>query len=337
MGRGIRVTGAAVAVVMLLGACAASGARGNRSAGGARVVVVTTSILGDVVSHIAGDAAAVEVLMGPGVDPHAFEPSAAQARRVREADLVVANGLGLEPQLDDLLEQVEADGVPVLHVAEEVDPLPFALAAGEEDDHAEEGEDDHAEEGEDDGHGHGSLDPHFWFDPVRTAEAARLIGEELAGLDARGSDEDWRARADAYAAEVLAVHQEVGELLDGVPESRRRLVTNHDNLGYLAERYGYTIVGAVLPGGSTLAEASPADVAALAQLAIDAGVTAVFVETTASQRLADALAREIGQDVAVVTLFTDALGPPGSGADTYLGLMRTNARRVVDALGGSAT
>lgn len=327
---------AAFAALALVGASLSACASGAVPEGDGPFVLVTTSLLGDIVSSIAGEAARVEVLMGAGVDPHAFAPSAAQARRLGEADLVVANGLGLEPQLDDLLRSAEGAGVAVLRVAEHADPLPFALADDHDDpvDDHDEDEEGHTEDADD--HAHGALDPHFWFDPVRTADAARVIGEALAQADGRPADDGWRDRAEAYAEEVLQAHEEVKELLGSVPEGRRRLVTNHDNLGYLAERYGYTIVGAVLPGGSTLAGASAADVAALAQLALEAEVTAVFVETTASHRLADALAREMGEEVAVVTLFTDALGPPGSGADTYLGLLRTDARLIAEALGGRA-
>jgi zinc/manganese transport system substrate-binding protein len=117
-----------------------------------------------------------------------------------------------------------------------------------------------------------------------------------------------------------------------VPVDRRVLVTNHDALGYFADRYGFEVVGTVIPGISTQAAADAADFAALATTVRDRGVPAIFAETTSSTALADALAAEVGRDVAVVTLYTGSLGPPDSGADTYVGMLETDAHRIADAL-----
>ncbi|HKJ57355.1 MAG TPA: zinc ABC transporter substrate-binding protein, partial [Nitriliruptoraceae bacterium] len=143
-------------------------------------IVATTSILGDVVRNIVGEDAAVEVIMGPGVDPHGFAPSAAQAQSIREADLVVANGLQLEESLQDAMESAEQDGANVFRVAEGLDPVAFAARAGHDDhdDHDnQDAEDDaHDDEAEDDAHDddHGQLDPHVWLDPQRMADGATL-------------------------------------------------------------------------------------------------------------------------------------------------------------------
>jgi zinc/manganese transport system substrate-binding protein len=284
-------------------------------------VVVTTTILGDVVRDLVGDVGDVQVLMQPGQDPHAFQPSAQQAQRLRSADLVVANGLDLEEPLLDLLAAVEADGVPVLRVGEYVDPL---LAGEDADDH-----DDHADE-DDHGHDHGPEDPHFWQDPLRMATAVEVLADHLAGIT--GAD-DWHERGAALAADLRAVHEEVADRLADIPADRRVLVTSHDNLAYFAARYDLEVVGTVIPGTSTQAAASAAGFAELAGLVRELGVPAIFAETTRATDLAEALAEEVGRDVAVVTLYTDALGPPGSGADTYVGMLRTNAARIADALG----
>lgn len=294
----------------------------------ALLVVATTSIVGDVVANVAGDEAVVEVLMPAGVDPHGYQPSGADAATLREADLVVAIGLGLEENLGDAIAAAEAEGVQVLELAGRLDPRPYEDDA-DEDEHADEEIEEHAV---DDGHDHGPLDPHVWFDPVRMADGARLIGDELAAL----ADGDWTTRADAYAAELQAVHEELEAGFAALPEPARRLVTNHDALGYLADRYDLDVIGTVVPGTSTMAEADARAFAELVETIEDAGVDAIFTENIETAALADQLASEVasrgGPEVEVVSLYTDALGEPGSGAETYLGLLRENGRRIVEAL-----
>jgi zinc/manganese transport system substrate-binding protein len=306
--------------------------------------VATTSILGDVVSRLVGDDGEVEVLMPAGSDPHSFSPSAAQAATVRDADLVVANGLGLEESLLDLLAAARVEGATVFEVAPELDPIATGgTAVADHDDHAE--EDDHADEGDHgeaegtgdagDGHGHavGEADPHVWFDPVRMADGVRLIARELAAVDDTLSDDEWQQRGEDYAAELLALDEEIRETLSVIPAERRVLVTNHEAIGYFAQRYDLAIIGTVVPGGTTLANASASRIAELADTVRDAGVPAIFAENTADARLSEALAREAGTDVEVVQLYTDSLGEEGSGAETYIGLLRTDAQLVADALG----
>ncbi|MGH8873822.1 MAG: metal ABC transporter substrate-binding protein, partial [Acidimicrobiia bacterium] len=203
------------------------------------LVVATTSILGDVVANVLGDAGRVEVLMPIGTDAHDFQPSAQQVALIGEADLVVANGLGLEEGLVGVLEAAQAEGGNVLELADLLDPIPFAE---EHDDHAEEETEHDDEEGD---HGHGDEDPHFWFDPVRVAEAARIVAHRLAELDEGGSADQWDERAEAYAAEILAIDDQIRALLD--PILNRRLVTNHDVLGYFADRYDFEVIGVVIP------------------------------------------------------------------------------------------
>jgi zinc/manganese transport system substrate-binding protein len=308
-------------------------------------VVTTTGILGDIVGEIVGDAGEVTVIMPPGVDPHSFQASAADAVLLRRADLVVVNGLDLEEALLDVLEAAREDGVRVFEVADQLDPIEYGAHQAdahedghghEEDDHAHE-EDDHAHEdghGEEDDHGHdhGSHDPHVWFDPVRMAEGVRLIAAELEDLAPSGA---WGSRADAYAAELLAVHEELESIFAELPDERRVLVTNHDSLGYLADRYGFRVLGTVIPGSTTQAEADPRSFAALVEVVRETGVPAVFAETIDSTRLAEQLAAEVGRadhELAVVTLYTGSLGPQGSGAETYLAMLVTNARLIADAL-----
>lgn len=291
-------------------------------------IVATTSILGDVVANVLGDGGELHVLIPAGVDPHAFEPSAADATRLREAHLVVANGLGLEAGFDDVLHAAEGDGVEVLRIAEHLDPIPFAGGHGhaDEDDHADEG--DHAGDVD---RADDELDAHVWFDPVRMADAVALLGDRLAEVAPQRAEEV-RRNAERYRSELLDLHERVAGILDDIPADHRELVTNHDTLGYLAARYDLEVVGTIVPGGTTLGEASSRELSDLVSTIRGAGVRTIFVDTTAPDRLARAINRELGGEVDIVQLHTEALGPEGSGADTYVGLLETNARRIAEGL-----
>jgi zinc/manganese transport system substrate-binding protein len=258
------------------------------------VVVATTSILGDVVRHVVDDSVEVQVLMPVGADPHEFQPSARQAQQLREADLVVANGGGLEAGLVDVLEAAEEDGVKV------VEALDATTSPRREE------------------------DPHFFTDPAAMVEVATALAAELP----HGSAGDYVARLRDLDAEVEAT-------LSAVPDDRRVLVTNHESLGWFAGRYGFEVLGVIIPGGSTLAEPSAGDLDDLASAVEEAGVPVVFADTSSPEQLAEALADEVG-DVEVVELYTESLGGEGSGAETYVDMIRTDAERIAGALGSPA-
>lgn len=291
------------------------------------LIVATTSILGDITSSIVGESATVETLMPPGVDPHDFQLSSSQAARMANAQLIVSNGLGLEEGIEDVLAALAIDGVRVFEAAELVDPIPF----GEYllDVHEDHGEHEDGSHDDHDGHDHGSLDPHFWHDPLRVATAAELIGDELAEVL---GDPSLSERARGYADQLRALDTEIATIFDVIPVERRILVTNHDSLGYLANRYGFDVLGVVIPGGSTLAEPSSSELAQLTAAIDESEAPAIFVETIASSALAEAVTDELGRPIQIVSLFTDSLGDPGSNANTYIGMMRSNASLIADAL-----
>ncbi|MEX0953102.1 MAG: metal ABC transporter substrate-binding protein [Nitriliruptoraceae bacterium] len=286
------------------------------------LIVATTSILGDIVQNLVGADATVQVIMPPGADPHSFQPSPEDGVALREADLVVANGLDLEESLVDMLEAAAVDGANLFELGDALDPIEFQL----------ERPDDHEHDDDD----HGPYDPHVWFDPIRMADGVHLLATQIAAVDTRLGVAEWEARGDAYAAEILEVHAELEEMFATIPPERRILVTNHDALGYLAHRYAFEVLGTVIPGASTQAETDPRSFSALIEAVEQAQVPAVFAENTDSTRLAEQLASEvIGRgdlQVEVVRIPTDALGESGSGAETYLGLLRTTAGLIVDAL-----
>ncbi|NUU50156.1 zinc ABC transporter substrate-binding protein [Curtobacterium luteum] len=265
------------------------------------LVAVTTNILGDVVSEVVGDAADVAVLMPAGADPHSFEVSAREAARLRSADLVVENGLGLEEGVARHVEAATADGVPVFTAGDAIDVLDWRT------------EDD------------SGPDPHFWTDPRRMAEVVSALDDALdeVGIDAPG--------ADGYRAQLDALDGEVATAFATVPADRRALVTNHHVFGYLADRYGFRIVGAVIPSGTTLASPSAADLRDLATVIEDAGVPTIFADLSQPARLAEVLADEAGIQVTITPLATESLTATGP-ASSYLGMTSSNAEAIVDGL-----
>jgi zinc/manganese transport system substrate-binding protein len=287
-------------------------------------IVVTTSVWGDVVTRALGDLAEVDVLMPIGVDPHDFSPSARQAERMEDAALVVANGLGLEEGLGDVIDNVAAGGTPVFAFGDVIPPTGPVVA--EDGDHQD---GDHDDGDHDD---HAGRDPHVWMDPRGVAAALPELGEAVVaatGLEAAEVD----AAVSVYADRLLALDADLAARFEALPPDRRVLVTDHDSFGAFADRYGFEILGSVIPASTTNAEASASDLDELADVIRATGVPAIFTETTQPDRLARAVADEAGGEVEVVELYTGSLGEPGSGADSFVGMHTTNAERIVAALG----
>ncbi|MBN3931213.1 zinc ABC transporter substrate-binding protein [Streptomyces verrucosisporus] len=290
-------------VLPLLGGCGTGG--GDRPG-----VVVTTNILGDITRNVIGDEAEVTVLMEAGADPHSFGVSATQAASIERAGLVVYNGLGLEENALRHVDSARETGVATFAVAEAVDPLPYTS-------------DDTA----------GRPDPHFWTDPHRVRTAVGLIAEQVVenvdGIDAAAV----RKNADRYGAQVDDLASWMRQRFKAVPEERRSLVTDHHVFGYLAQRFGFRVIGAVIPSGTTLASPSASDLDSLATAVREAGVRAIFADSSRPDRLAHVLRRESGLDVEVVPLFSESLTDKGGGAPTYLDMMRANTTAIADGLG----
>jgi len=300
------VAAIALPLPLLAIALAACGDGGNASASGDRPrVVVTTNVLGDVVSDLVGDQGAVEVIMPPGSGPHEFQASPRQVAAMRDADALITNGAGFEEGLTEAIEAAEQDGVPTFAAIDAVDTMQLD--------------------------GDGSTDPHFFTDPARMATAAQGIADFVVDKVPALDTPAFADQAGATIDELHALDGEVERTLSAVPPDRRTLVTNHEVFGYFADRYGFEVVGAVIPAGTTQAEPNAAQLDELAHTIEEQDVPAIFVETSSPTRLADALADEVG-DVDVVELFSESLGDEGSGGETYADMMRTNAGRIADAL-----
>jgi zinc/manganese transport system substrate-binding protein len=320
-------------------------------------IVVTTNILGDVVSEVVGDAAEVITIMPVGADPHNFQASAQEVDTLMNADALIVNGAGFEEGLVDVIDNAVGEGIPTFEAISVVDTIEYG-AGGHDHDHSSEGDShdhdhehegdshdhdhdhdheaeahdhDHDHEGEAHDHEHSGTDPHFFTDPMRMAAAvAGIVGflqAEVEFADPAALD----ASADAYVAELTALDADVAEAVAAIPIERRVLVTNHEVFGYFADRYGFEVVGAVIPGGGTADSVSAGELAELAETIAAEGVPAIFADTSSPDQLVQTLAAEVG-DIAVVELYSESLGEPGSEGGTYLDMVRTNGERISAAL-----
>ena len=319
--RALTIAGTVSFFGLLLTSCTAeTGAVGEPADGGVTVVATTTQ-MGSLATEITDCAGgATQVLMSPSDDPHQFEASSAQMVDMIEADLVVANGLGLESAMQRSIDNAVADGAEVVELAPELDPLP--ISADEQHEHGDDSH-DHGEQG----HEHGTHDAHVWMDVSRMADGAELLGEEIA---AATGDETYLSCGTEVAEELRDVDAEIADIMAGLGSPR--LVTDHAAYNYFADRYGVEISGVVVPGGSTDAEPSSQDLAELSELLSEQGADALVTSKANKNRLVTALANEANGTVPVVELYENAVGEPGSDAETYQDAMLYNAKSMADAI-----
>jgi zinc/manganese transport system substrate-binding protein len=291
-------------LLMLLGLLGPLRAAGPASAADRLNVVATTVQIKALTRAVAGDRIELRGLVPPGADPHEFEPVASDLTAVESARLILRHGIGLDDWLDRTLKAGKR--ATVVTVTQGV-----RLQKGEED-------------------GKPSDDPHVWHDP---ANAKRMVDNITAALDRAdpANKATYDANAIAYKTRLDEARAQVQAIINEIPPGNRKLVTNHDALGYFAKAFGLKIVGAVIPSVSTQAEPSAGETAKLLQTIRREKVKAIFAESSVNPKLATTLAKEAGVKI-VDDLYGDSLGQPGSGADTVEGMWLSNARKIADAL-----
>lgn len=291
------------ALVVTVSACG-GGADPGRSE-----IVVTTNILGDVVRHVVGDAAEVRVLMKPNADPHSFGISAQEAAAMNSAGLIVYNGLGLEENVERNVESAAEQGVPTLAVGEDIDPIRYS-----------------------EGDTAGAPDPHFWTDPQRMITAVGVIEDAIVN-EVNGVDTAAIVRnAEVYRRQLTELDASMAADFETIAVQRRKLVTNHHVLGYLAQRFGFTVIGAIVPSGTTLAAPSPSDLESLVGAIETARVPAIFIDSSQPEKLARVLSEQADIAVTIVPLYSESLSPPGTPGATYVDMMRSNTDSIVKGL-----
>jgi len=300
-----RAMSSVLIVALMAAGCAGTPTQPGSGGAGRLKVVATFSILGDFVRSVGGDEIEVRVLVGPGGDAHEFAPSPADGVALAEAALVFENGLGFEPWLDDLYAASGSKAGRSV-ATEGIQPMSAAEEAGE-------------------------TDPHVWHDVTHAMQMVETIRAALTQADPANA-QTYQANADAYIAELRELDAWVMPQVQTLPEARRKLVTSHDTFSYFAARYGFEVVGTALGAASTeVADPAAGEIATLVEAIKATGVPAIFAENIANPRLMEQIANEAGVQLAP-TLYTDALGEPGSAGDTYLKLMRYNVTTIVAAL-----
>lgn len=276
-------------------------------------VVATTGMIADTAERIGGEAVSVRALMGPGVDPHAYRQTRTDIVAMAQADLVLWNGLYLEAQMEDVLADISRR-TPVRAVAEAV-PVDTRIA-----------HDDYADR----------FDPHVWMDP----ELWQIVALEIrdAMIDAAPDHRDlFEANTAAFLEELEALDVYSETVLSSVPEQARVLLTAHDAFNYFGRAYGFEVVG--IQGISTESEAGLNRTTELVDMLVDRGISAVFVESSVSDRSIRALvegAAARGHEVRIGgELYSDAMGAPGSYEGTYIGMIDHNVSTIAAGLGGS--
>lgn len=296
-------------VILLTAALLAGcGSAGSGSAGTDGPVAVTSiNILGDLVRQVAGDRVRVKSLLGPGQDPHTYEPVPRDSIEIEKAGVVFINGLGLDFWAEKLIQGAGGQR-QVVRLAEgaSVDRLPWEGGGGKQ------------------------WDPHLWMDPVNVIQYVEQIRAALAELDPAGA-ETFQANAERLTRELEALDTWIKAEIGLIPPDKRKLITTHDAYRYFGRRYGFQVLDTVW-GVSTEEEPSAQDIAGLIDTLREHQVPA-FVETTINPQIMEQATQQAGVPIGG-QLYGDALGGPGSGAETYVTMMRHNVNTIVAAFTG---
>jgi ABC-type Zn uptake system ZnuABC Zn-binding protein ZnuA len=299
-----------IAAVWMTSACAPAAAPTPAPAAAERVlrVLAVETFLADIAQNVAGDRLTVAALMPIGIDPHSFEPTPQDVASVTESDILIVNGAGFEAFLSKLLQNAGGQH----RVIEAAAGLAPRTPQGEEISQEHEG------------------DPHFWLDPRSVIKYVENIRDGLSQADPEGAS-IYAANARAYIAQLEELDTWITQQVQQVPEERRLLVTNHESLGYFADRYGFKIIGTIVPSISPTAAPSAKQLAELIDHIKATGAPAIFLETGTNPQLAQQVAAET--HVKVVTgLYSHSISPPGGPAPTYIDMMKYNTAAIVEAL-----
>ncbi len=295
-----------ILLVLILNSCTPS----NQARSGPQVVAVE-SFLKDIAQQIAGERIQIDALVPLGMDPHAFEPTPRDVVRLTESDAIIINGAGFEVWLGSLLKE-NLQSQQVIEAAAGLQsrtpsPQETGILAGNPE-----------------------VDPHFWLDPIMVIRYVENIRDGLTKLDPAGI-ETYKNNAAAYSSQLFELDQWIKQEVGTIPLQKRMIVTNHESFGYFADRYGFTIVGAIIPSVTTGASPSSQQLTQLVDQIRSTGSQVIFLETGTNSQLADQIATETGIKV-VSNLYTHSITIKDGDAPTYLEMMRWNTRQIVEAL-----
>ncbi len=275
-------------------------------------IVATTGMVADLVKNIGKDSVVVEALMGPGVDPHLYKATQGDLAKLQSADIIFYNGLHLEGKMSEVFEKLEKIKT-VVPVARSIpDGLLLKDPVYE-----------------------GAPDPHIWFDVSLWAEAIGEVAKVMGETDPKNA-EFFEKNAAEYRVALLELHEWVRQEIQTIPENKRILITAHDAFNYFGEAYGIEVRG--LQGISTLSEFGLRDRVDLVNYIVEKGISAVFVETSVSEKNINSIiegCRQKGHEVIIGgNLYSDAMGAAGTAEGTYIGMVRANVNAIVEGLNG---
>lgn len=274
-------------------------------------VVTTTGMINDIVINLGGDKVSTQPLMGPGVDPHLYKASAWDVQTLLKADVILYNGLHLEGKMAEVFKNMSTRGISTVAVAEGVDKSRLQRSRAFQ----------------------GYYDPHIWFDVELWTGAVKVVRDVLIRQDPRNS-QVYSANAETYISRLKDLQNYVRERVRTLPEEKKVLITAHDAFGYFGSAYGFEVIG--LQGISTDSEAGAADVQRLSKLIAERKIPAVFIESSVSPKYIEAVTKAVkakGFDVRMGgTLYSDALGTPGTPESEYIGMFKYNLDTIINAL-----
>ena len=274
------------------------------------MITTTTNVITDLVENIGGDKVQVTGLMGPGVDPHLYRPSASDVKKLQDADIVFYNGLDLEGKMGDIFVKIGREGTSVWAVSENISHKSLLSL-------------------DDSGH----FDPHIWWNADLWQEAAKVVAAGLSEHDPENS-EVYQENLNEYIILLQELHNDSLEKIESIPEEQRVLVTAHDAFQYFGHTYGLEEMA--IQGWSTDSEAGIREIQNLADIITEREIKAVFVETSISPATIEALKAAVqdqGHDVVIGgSLFSDAIGEKGTDMGTYIGAFSHNVKTIVQAL-----
>ncbi len=274
-------------------------------------VVVAESFLADITGNIAGNRLQVITLMPLGVDPHAYEPTPRDIAKIADSDLLIINGSGFEGWLEQVIQNT-AGTTTIVEASAGLQSRPVQHSL-----------ETHADD-------HGEIDPHFWLDPLNVVQYVTNIRAALIEIDPDGK-EVYTRNADNYIQQLIALDQEIRAQVNTIPLEKRIIVTNHESFGYYADRYGLTVIGAVIPSVSTGSSPPAQQMALLIDDIRSSGASAIFIETGANTRLSEQIAQETGVKI-IADLYTHSISPADGPAPTYIDMLRYNTLAIISAL-----
>ncbi len=288
--------------------------------------IAAESFIADIAQNVAGERFTVDTLIPLGMDLHAFEPIPSDVARLADSDVVIINGSGLEFWLEDVIANSGGD----FRVIEASAGLTSREMHHENEENEEQEEhESHEAEGKE-GHHHGDIDPHFWLDPVNVIQYVNNIRDGFIEVDPEGK-EIYTQNAENYIKELNELDTYIHEQVKTIPVEKRMIVSNHENFGYFADRYGFEIVGTIIPSVNTGSSPSAQQLAQLIDAIRSSGVSAIFLETGINPQLAEQISSETGVKI-VTDLYSHTLTESGGEAPTYIDMMKYNTRRIIENL-----